>query len=290
MTDDHSRFVVRFRPVVYDAAMSEPANRTQPVHFSSKRRGPVPAMSADRGRCALSLQRQSFLARIVETGAELGLSAEADIPTKRGLVPVGEASVTDHLITWSGYRRLTCCSSETLSAAELERFPGLRPIRLPSSLLGDPVAMRTSCRDGVRPSVLVSPGTQILVDSDLIHEMTGYRKVLIAARDLLHLEEVSVETSLRQVTYVQPITRAQEIFNSCGFRFATPLDDETLDLLLSGPRYEHSRLRLARERAEMSAVALSSLAPTLSDRTAASVVRAHRDRKIPLLRPGTLRR
>lgn len=287
MTEDHLRFVISLHPVVSDTRVSEPANRAVRLRMSSEPgRGASTAPFVQR-KCKLSLRRRTFLTRIAEAGADLGISADAEIPTKRGLVPLGDISLTDRLITWSGYQRLTCCRPETLSPADLEMFPELRPIRLPSSLLGNPRATRALGLTTVKSYVLVSPGTQILVDSDLIHELTGYRKVFITARSLLSLEGVSVETSCRKVTYVQPITRAQEIFNSAGFRIATPLDEETLQLLLFGAKYQHAKLRLERERESMSEAFLASLAPTLSPRTAESVIRAHQERKIPLLRPGT---
>ncbi len=88
-------------------------------------------------------------------------------------------------ILWIGSRRMT--------GARLFAMPKLRPIRIRAGALGVQ-----------RPDeeLLVSPGHRMLVRGDVARALFNTPEVLVSARDLVDGNRVTVDTQLREVTYI----------------------------------------------------------------------------------------
>lgn len=88
-------------------------------------------------------------------------------------------------IQWTGSRRMT--------GARLFAMPEMRPVRIRAGALGNG-----------RPheELLVSPGHRILFEGAAALDLFNTPEVLIAAKDLVNGDSVSVDYGLREVTYV----------------------------------------------------------------------------------------
>jgi hypothetical protein len=102
-------------------------------------------------------------------------------------------------VRWVGLRRL--------DAADLAAAPRLRPVRIARGALGDGLPLA---------DLLVSPQHRVLVRSRIACRMFGGAGVLVAARQLLGLPGVSVETAPRTVTYVHLLFDRHEVVISNG--------------------------------------------------------------------------
>ena len=114
--------------------------------------------------------------------------------TPQGLRPVEHLRPGDHVETrdngpqrllWSGHRHMT--------GARLYAMPHLRPIRFRSAALG---------RNRPDLDLLVSPEHRMLVRGRAAQALFNCDEVLVAARDLLNDTTITVDRSLREVTYI----------------------------------------------------------------------------------------
>ena len=88
-------------------------------------------------------------------------------------------------IRWIGHRRI--------SGARLRAMPSLRPIRLRSHVLG---------QGEPDHDLIVSPEHRVLVQGEVAQALFNTSEVLIGARDLVNDKSITVDHSLREVTYV----------------------------------------------------------------------------------------
>ncbi len=88
-------------------------------------------------------------------------------------------------IRWIGSRRMT--------GARLFAMPKLRPIRIAGGLWGDDVP------DG---DLVVSPEHRILIKGAVAQELFNTPEVLVAAKDLINGDTITVDAKAREVTYV----------------------------------------------------------------------------------------
>jgi hypothetical protein len=102
-------------------------------------------------------------------------------------------------VRWVGLRRL--------DAADLAAAPRLRPVRIARGALGGGLPLA---------DLWVSPQHRVLVRSRIACRMFGGAGVLVAARQLLGLPGVSVETAPRTVTYVHLLFDRHEVVISNG--------------------------------------------------------------------------
>ncbi|MEM8653652.1 MAG: Hint domain-containing protein [Pseudomonadota bacterium] len=102
-------------------------------------------------------------------------------------------------ILWIGSRRMT--------GARLFAMPHLRPVRLERGALG-----------GDHPSqpLLVSPDHRMLVKGDVARDLFNTPEVLVAAKDLVDGQSITVAQRLREVTYVHLLLLRHEILWANG--------------------------------------------------------------------------
>ena len=97
-------------------------------------------------------------------------------------------------VLWTGHRRMT--------GARLYAMPHLRPIRFRSGALGI---------DRPDEDLLVSPQHRMLVKGAAAQSLFHADEVLVAAEDLLNDDSISIDRSLREVTYVHVLLERHQI-------------------------------------------------------------------------------
>ena len=102
-------------------------------------------------------------------------------------------------IRWIGSRKLT--------VLDLLVHPHLRPIRISAGALGD----NTPSSD-----MMVSPQHRILVRSRIAQRMFGQAEVLVAAKQLLHIDGIDVVQDLMGVEYFHVLFDRHEVLESNG--------------------------------------------------------------------------
>lgn len=102
-------------------------------------------------------------------------------------------------IRWMGQRRM--------SGARLFAMPKLRPIRIRAGVFG---------MDEPDEDLLVSPEHRMLIKGPVARDLFNAPEVLAAARDLVDHERVSVDLSVREVTYVHMLLPQHEIVFANG--------------------------------------------------------------------------
>ncbi len=134
-------------------------------------------------------------------------------------------------IQWIGSRRMT--------GARLFAMPKLRPIRIRTSALG-----------GGRPDaqLLVSPEHRMLVKGDVARALFNTPEVLIAAKDLINPGSISVDLTVREITYIHLLLPRHQIvwangletesFHPASAALSTLSDTDRLRLLARYPSLE----------------------------------------------------
>ena len=102
-------------------------------------------------------------------------------------------------IQWMGQRRM--------SGARLFAMPKLRPIRIRAGLFG---------LDEPDEDLLVSPEHRMLIKGRVAMELFNTPEVLVAARDLVDHDRVSVDLTVREITYVHMLLPEHEILFANG--------------------------------------------------------------------------
>jgi len=102
-------------------------------------------------------------------------------------------------IQWMGARRM--------SGARLFAMPKLRPIRIRAGIFG---------LDEPDEDLLVSPEHRMLVKGAVARDLFNAPEVLVAARDLVDHDRVSVDLSVREVTYVHMLLPQHEVVFANG--------------------------------------------------------------------------
>lgn len=102
-------------------------------------------------------------------------------------------------IQWMGQRRM--------SGARLFAMPKLRPIRIRAGLFG---------LDEPDEDLLVSPEHRMLVKGRVAMDLFNTPEVLVAARDLVDHERVSIDLNVREITYVHMLLPQHEILFANG--------------------------------------------------------------------------
>ncbi len=102
-------------------------------------------------------------------------------------------------IQWMGKRRMT--------GARLFAMPKLRPIRIRAGLFG---------LDEPDEDLLVSPEHRMLVKGAVAMDLFNTPEVLVAARDLVDHDRVSVDLTVREITYVHMMLPQHEILFANG--------------------------------------------------------------------------
>ncbi|HRO13818.1 MAG TPA: Hint domain-containing protein [Paracoccus sp. (in: a-proteobacteria)] len=130
------------------------------------------------------------------------------IETDRGPVAAGDLRAGDMVRTRdAGFQPLRWVGQRRLGAADLERAPYLRPIRIRAGALGHGLP---------QADLVVSPQHRVLVRSRIAQKMFGTDEVLVAARQLCQLEGIDIAADVVAVTYVHFLFDAHQIVFSNG--------------------------------------------------------------------------
>lgn len=102
-------------------------------------------------------------------------------------------------ILWIGSRRMT--------GAGLFAMPKLRPVRLRMGALGI---------DRPDQELIVSPEHRMLVQGDAARALFNTPEVLVAARDLINGDTITLDTALKEVTYIHLLLPAHQVLWANG--------------------------------------------------------------------------
>lgn len=163
--------------------------------------------------CDLWVVHASLANTIAQSDAEHQGAVICFTPGTRILTPEGVRLIEDlregdHVqtkdngsqpIQWMGQRRMT--------GARLFAMPKLRPIRIRAGLFG---------LDEPDEDLLVSPEHRMLIKGRVAMDLFNTPEVLVAARDLVDHDRVSVDLTLREVTYVHLLLPKHEILFANG--------------------------------------------------------------------------
>ncbi|OSQ48195.1 Hint domain-containing protein [Marivita geojedonensis] len=141
-------------------------------------------------------------------GAVICFTPETRILTPDGVKLIHELREGDYVqtkdngaqpIQWMGQRRM--------SGARLFAMPKLRPIRIRAGVFG---------LDEPDEDLLVSPEHRMLIKGRVAMDLFNTPEVLVAARDLVDHERVSVDLNVREITYVHMLLPQHEILFANG--------------------------------------------------------------------------
>ncbi|MEQ6250082.1 Hint domain-containing protein [Sulfitobacter sp. HNIBRBA3233] len=102
-------------------------------------------------------------------------------------------------LRWIGQRRMT--------GARLFAMPRLRPVRIAGDALG---------LDRPDQDLLVSPEHRVLVKGPAAQELFNTSEVLVAAKDLINGRTITVDTTLREVTYIHILLDQHQVLWANG--------------------------------------------------------------------------
>ena len=130
------------------------------------------------------------------------------IATPEGDRPVEEIAAGDLVLTLdNGPRPVRWTGTRRLGPRALARTPRLRPIRISAGALGAGRPLR---------DLVVSPQHRVLVRSRIAGRIFDAPEVLVAAKQLLGVEGIAIDTGLPSVTYVHLLFDRHEIVMSNG--------------------------------------------------------------------------
>ena len=164
--------------------------------------GDVPPQNCDLWVVRVSIDVPTALPK-QSPGGVICFTPGTRIKTPDGTRPIEDMRPGDVLqtkdngpqqILWTGHRRMT--------GARLYAMPHLRPIRFRSGALG------IDRPDG---DLLVSPQHRMLVRGAAAQDLFHADEVLVAAEDLLNGASISVDRTLREVTYVHVLMERHQI-------------------------------------------------------------------------------
>ncbi|MCX7561011.1 Hint domain-containing protein [Sulfitobacter sp. F26204] len=116
------------------------------------------------------------------------------IATPEGLVRIEDLREGDMVQTKdSGVQAIRWIGSRRMSGARLFAMPKLRPVRISAGILGE---------DRPDEDLIVSPEHRILIKGDKAQDLFNTSEVLVAAKDLINGDTITVDLKLREVTYV----------------------------------------------------------------------------------------
>ncbi len=102
-------------------------------------------------------------------------------------------------IQWIGARRMT--------GARLFAMPALRPVRIRTGALGI---------ERPEEELLVSPEHRMLVQGDVARDLFNTSEVLVAAKELINGDTISVDLKVKQVTYVHVLFDRHQVIWANG--------------------------------------------------------------------------
>jgi len=130
------------------------------------------------------------------------------IDTPRGAVPIEQLQIGDFVLTKDrGAQPIRWIGSRNIGAADLEKAPNLRPIRITAGALG----FRLPATD-----LIVSPQHRVLLRSRVVQNMFGVGEVMVAAKKLLALKGIEIARDLSGAHYYHFLCDRHEVVVANG--------------------------------------------------------------------------
>ncbi|MEL6170876.1 MAG: Hint domain-containing protein [Pseudomonadota bacterium] len=150
--------------------------------------------------------------RLTQSGGESGgvicFTPGTKIQTPDGARPIELMREGDYVQTKDcGAQQIQWIGSRRLSGARLFAMPHLRPVRIHAGALGVE-----------RPDqeLLVSPEHRMLVQGRVAQALFNSPEVLVSAHDLINNKTVTVDVSVREVTYIHLLLPSHQILWANG--------------------------------------------------------------------------
>lgn len=151
----------------------------------------------------LSLSPQAQGPGGAETGGVICFTPGTMIQTPQGPVAVEDLREGDAVQTKDcGAQTIEWTGSRRMSGARLFAMPHLRPVRMRVGSLG----IETPDQE-----LLVSPEHRMLVTGPVARDLFNTPEVLVSAKDLVNHSTVTVDTQLREVTYVHLLLPSHQV-------------------------------------------------------------------------------
>ena len=130
------------------------------------------------------------------------------IDTPQGAMPVEQLQIGDFVLTKDrGAQPIRWIGSRNIGAADLEKAPNLRPIRITAGALG----FRLPATD-----LIVSPQHRVLLRSRVVQNMFGVGEVMVAAKKLLALKGIEIASDLSGAHYYHFLCDQHEVVVANG--------------------------------------------------------------------------
>ncbi|MGJ8605703.1 MAG: Hint domain-containing protein [Marivita sp.] len=141
-------------------------------------------------------------------GAVICFTPKTRILTPDGVKPIEELREGDLVQTKdNGCQEIQWMGQRRMSGARLFAMPKLRPIRIRAGVFG---------LDEPDEDLLVSPEHRMLIKGRVAMDLFNTPEVLVAARDLVDHDNVSVDLTVREITYVHMLLPQHEILFANG--------------------------------------------------------------------------
>ncbi|MCJ8139543.1 Hint domain-containing protein [Falsirhodobacter halotolerans] len=130
------------------------------------------------------------------------------IMTEQGEVPIEDLKAGDMVLTMDhGFQPIRWIGSTRLSALDLIQRPNLRPIRIQKGAFGPNLP---------EADLSVSPQHRVLIRSKVADRIFATREVLVAAKQLLQLPGINVESQIIEVEYFHMMFSQHEVVYANG--------------------------------------------------------------------------
>ena len=176
----------------------------------------------------------------VTTGGVICFTPGTMIDTPQGRCAVEDLQEGDQVQTMDdGAQDIQWIGSRRMTGARLFAMPELRPVRVQAGALG---------LERPDEEFLVSPNHRMLVRGAQAQELFNTDEVLVAAKDLINGSTISLDTQVREVTYIHMLLPSHQILRANGIEtesfhpgntaMSTIPDEDRIRLLAGRPELE----------------------------------------------------
>ncbi|SHG87740.1 Hint domain-containing protein [Marivita hallyeonensis] len=198
-------FVLTDGGQTYTVTLIDSCPRTPPLLMFLNN---VPPRDHDLWVVHTTLSNQVTQTDAENNGAVICFTPGTQILTPQGVKRIEELREGDYVQTKdNGQQEIQWMGARRMSGARLFAMPKLRPIRIRAGIFG---------LDEPDEDLLVSPEHRMLVKGRVALDLFNSPEVLVAARDLVDHDKVSVDLSVREVTYVHMLLPQHEIVFANG--------------------------------------------------------------------------
>lgn len=198
-------FVLTDGQSTYTATLIESGTRKPPLlmFFNA-----LPPRNRDLWVVHAALSTVATQSEAEHQGAVICFTPGTRILTPDGIKLIEELREGDYVQTKdNGSQQIQWMGQRRMSGARLFAMPKLRPIRIRAGLFG---------LDEPDEDLLVSPEHRMLIKGRVAMDLFNTPEVLVAARDLVDHERVSVDLTVREITYVHMLLPQHEILFANG--------------------------------------------------------------------------